>query len=104
MRAAHSRLRVSRLTPSRPAALAQESRCGRRLGARSELLKLRVAEHSLVSVTARFACPLSGGGIGGGRERPGRVHWVAGRAPPHAELARALCVSSAVALDRRTLN
>ena len=34
----------------------------------------------------------------------GRVEWVAGRVPPHAELARALCMSSAVALTRRTLN
>ena len=102
--AAHSYLRVLRLTPIPPDALAQGSRSHRRLGARSELLKLNIAEHSSLSVPARFGCPVAGGGIGGGRERLGRVHWVAGRVPPHAELARALCVSSAVALTRRTLN
>jgi hypothetical protein len=57
-----------------------------------------------LSVPARFAGPVAGGGIGSGREPPGRVEWVAGRVPPHAELARALCMSSAVALTRRTLN
>ena len=103
-RAAHSFLRVSRLTPSRPAALAQESRSGRLRDACSELLNIEYAEHSSTSRPARLACPLSGGGIGSGREPPGRVHWVAGRAPPHAELARALWMSSAVALTRRTLN
>jgi hypothetical protein len=97
-RPAHSYFRVSRLRPSRPAALAQESHSRRLLRARPLLTKLSTAEHSSMSRPARFACPLAGGGIGGGREPLGRVHWVAGRAPPLAKHVCALCMSSAVAL------
>ena len=99
------------LLSSRVPPHAQPSRCPRAgvaLGSSTRrafrAAQVECPEHSRTSRPARFARPLSGGGIGGGRELPGRVEWVAGRAPPHAELARALWMSSAVALTRRTLN